>query len=206
MERLVAYVDGFNLYYGMKGRGWQRYYWLNIQLLIQNLLKPDQQLVCTKYFTSRVSSTPGDPQKDKRQGTYLEALETLSDFQVFYGHYLGTEVRCFNCGHTWSSHEEKMTDVNIAVELMVDAFQDTFDTALVVSGDSDLSRPIEAVPRLFPGKRLVVAFPPGRSSAQLKRVAGAWLPVGRRKLAASQFPDQVEKADGRILQKPSAWK
>lgn len=139
MERLVAYVDGFNLYYGMRCARWQRYYWLNIQLLIQNLLKPDQQLVCTKYFTSRVSSTPGDPQKDKRQGSYLEALETLSDFQIFYGHYLGTEVRCFNCGHTWGSHEEKMTDVNIAVELMVDAFQDAYDTALVVSGDSDLA-------------------------------------------------------------------
>lgn len=31
-----------------------------------------------------------------------------------------------------------MTDVNIAVEMMRDAFQDRFDAALLISADSDL--------------------------------------------------------------------
>ena len=55
MERVIAYIDGFNLYYGLKSSGWRRYYWLNIQRLVQNLLKPNQRLILTKYFTSRIS-------------------------------------------------------------------------------------------------------------------------------------------------------
>jgi len=57
-----------------------------------------------------------------------------------------------------------MTDVNISVEVMADAFQNQFDIALVLSADSDLVGPIETVRRLFPTKRMVVAFPPKRTS------------------------------------------
>ena len=42
-----------------------------------------------------------------------------------------------------------MTDVNIAVELLQDAFQDAFDTAILISADSDLIAPIAAVKRSF---------------------------------------------------------
>ena len=48
MQRVVAYVDGFNLYYGLRDKRWKRFYWLNIQSMVQNLLKPHQILVSTK--------------------------------------------------------------------------------------------------------------------------------------------------------------
>ena len=54
-----------------------------------------------------------------------------------------------------------MTDVNIAIQLMTDAFDDAFDAALVISGDSDLTTPIRRVRERFPAKRAIVAFPPG---------------------------------------------
>ena len=50
MERVIAYVDGYNLYYGLREKGWRRFYWLNIQAMAQHLLKPNQTLVTTKYF------------------------------------------------------------------------------------------------------------------------------------------------------------
>jgi len=118
---VIAYIDGFNLYYGMRSKGWRRYYWLDVRLLIENLLKPDQMLVSVKYFTSRVSATGRDPDKSRRQNTYLEALQTLKDVNIYYGHYLEKTVECFKCGAKWQVSEEKMTDVNIAVEMMVDA-------------------------------------------------------------------------------------
>ncbi len=40
MERVIAYVDGYNLYYGLKDEKMQRFYWLNIQKLVQQFLKP----------------------------------------------------------------------------------------------------------------------------------------------------------------------
>ena len=99
-----------------------------------------------------------------------------------------------------------MTDVQIATEMLTDAFADKFDTALVVSADSDLVPPTLAVRRLFPGKRVVAAFPPARSSVQLKRAANASTRVGLDSLERSQFPDAVPKPDGYVLRRPEHWR
>jgi len=56
---------------------------------------------------------------------------------------------------------------------MVDAFQNALDTALIVSADSDLGGPIEAVRHLFPGKRHETAvFDPAERS-----FAARWRPA-----------------------------
>jgi uncharacterized LabA/DUF88 family protein len=202
-ERLIAYVDGFNLYYGLREKGWRRYYWLNIEQLVRRLLKENQQLVSTKYFTARIS---GPQAKQRRQTVFLEALCTLSDFEIFYGHYLSGTISCKRCGRTWSDFEEKMTDVNIATEMLSDAFEDKFHTALLISADSDLVPALRALKRLFPKKRVIVFFPPGRFSAQLKNTADQQLSIGRGTLAKSQFPDRIRKPDGFVLQRPSEWR
>lgn len=201
-ERVVAYIDGFNLYFGLRSAGWRRYYWLNQQLLAQNLITAYQTLTFTKYFTSRITRAAD---KARRQSAYLEALATLSDFQIYYGHYQSNLQRCRKCGHKLWVPNEKMTDVNIAVEMLSDAYQDLFDVALLISADSDLSAPIRAIGSLFENKRVVVAFPPQRLSVQLQGLANAYLPIGRANIAKSVFPDRIQKADGFVLKKPPEW-
>src|SRR4030042_3075424 len=105
-ERIIAYIDGFNLYFGLKSKGWRRYYWLNQQKLVQNLLNPQQTLVLTKYFTARIS---GPADKQKRQTTYIEALNTLSDFQIYYGKYQNIPRQCYKCGFEDEVPTEKRT-------------------------------------------------------------------------------------------------
>jgi uncharacterized LabA/DUF88 family protein len=202
-QRVIAYIDGFNLYFGLRAAGWKRFYWLDLQALVRNLLKAEQELVFTKYFTSRVSYPR---EKERRQSTFLEALETLNEFRIYYGHYQTNPQSCKKCGNRVMIPSEKMTDVNIAVEILSDAYQDMFDVALLVSADSDLTAPVLAIKDLFPNKRIVVAFPPQRHSAQLQRLAHGSLQIGRATLAKSAFPDKVQKADGFILEKPAEWK
>lgn len=206
MDRVIAYIDGFNLYFGLKSKGWRRYYWLDPHALVLNLLKPRQRLVFTKYFTARISIRPNDPDKQKRQNTFLEAIGTLPETRIYYGHYLPKAQTCFRCGATWNAHEEKMTDVNIAVEMLKDAFDDAFDTALVLSADSDLTAPVEAVRARFPAKRVVIACPPDRQSKRLESAANAYFRIGRKKIHDSQFQDEVVKADGFVLKRPSSWR
>lgn len=59
--------------------------------------------------------------------------------------FAAKEQHCSRCGATFQSHEEKMGDVNIAVELLSDAEDDVFDTAIIASTDSDLTPPVTAV-------------------------------------------------------------
>ena len=187
----------------MKSQKWDRYLWLDVQALSRNLLKTGQALVHTKYFTARISQPPD---KVKRQTTYIEAIQTLKDASIHFGHYLTTPRTCRNCSFVYDVAQEKMTDVNIAVELLQDAFQNAFDTAILISADSDLIAPVTAVRRLFPTKRVIVACPPGRFSVNLTRAAHGYLKIGHGTIGKSQFPDQVTTASGFILQKPTTWK
>ena len=206
MGRIIAYVDGFNLYYGLRSKGWRRLYWLDVHRLAENLLKPGQRLLGVHYFTTRIRSRPGDEDTRRRQATYLEALETLPGVHLHYGHYLAKTRRCPRCQATWEAFEEKMTDVNIAVELLEGAQADAFDTAILVSGDSDLTRPVQAVQARYPRKRVVVAFPPDRESSRLRQAATAGFVIGRKKLKDSQLPDRVSKPDGHVLIRPQEWR
>jgi uncharacterized LabA/DUF88 family protein len=201
VEKVIAYIDGYNLYYGLRTQKWKRFYWLNLHKLSEQFLRPDQTLVKTKYFTTIVKK-PED--KRLRQQAFLEALQTLPNLSIFYGHFLSDEITCHKCGHTYTTHHEKMTDVNISVELMKDAFQDRFDVAFLLSADSDLVTPIRTVQQLFPKKRVISIFPPGRSSLALQKVSKGVLRIGRAELSKSLFPDQVNKGNV-VLHRPNSW-
>ncbi len=200
--KAITYIDGFNLYYGMKAGGLRRYYWLDLRMLSFQLLKPPQQLVEVKYFTARVSD-PAD--KRKRQSDYLEALRTHCGIKPFEGQFLAKAVECHRCGNSWPKHEEKMTDVNVATEMLADAFQNRYDTAILVSGDSDLVPPIRAIKRLFPALRVIVAFPPNRYSRNLADTAHGHFFIDEPTLGRSQLPDEVTKPDGYVLKRPPTW-
>lgn len=206
MQRVSFYVDGFNLYYGLRARGWRRYYWLNLHRMSENLLRPNQTLVSIRYFTAEIWHQPEDPAKKRRQEIYLEVLQTLPNLSIHYGYFLPKAASCHNCDATWETYEEKMTDVNIAVELLGDAQDDAFDTAIVISGDSDLAGPISALRERYSNKRVLVAFPPSRASKKLREVASATFTIGRDVFRDSQLPDHVVKPDGYVLTRPASWR
>lgn len=126
--------------------------------------------------------------------------------QCQFGHYLEKSRECRRCHSTWMDYEEKMTDVNIAIQLLSDAFDDLYDAALVISGDSDLTTPIRSIRQRFPEKRVIAAFPPRRHSSELKRWATGFVSIGEDKLRASQLPDNLAKPDGFVLSRPATWR
>ncbi len=203
MERVIAYIDGYNLYYGLRSKGWKRFYWLNIQVLANQFLKPHQSLVLTKYFTTVVKQ-PED--KRRRQAVFLDALQTLSNFQIYYGQFLSETIVCRRCGHTYTTYHEKMTDVNISVELMADASKNNLDTALLISADSDLAGVIATVQNLFSPKRVIAVFPPGRTSFALKQASSGVLHIGHIELSKSLFPERVVGSDSVVLRRPTQWR
>ncbi|MEO9257654.1 MAG: NYN domain-containing protein, partial [Crocinitomicaceae bacterium] len=176
--------------------------WLDVEKMVKNLLQPNQELVVVKYFTSRVSN---NPDKQKRQSTYIDALEA-TNVKVFYGNYQDGSEECRRCGHIWRTAKEKMTDVNIATKMMEDAFNDNYDMAMLISGDSDLVPPIKAIHLNFNKKRVLVAFPPKRHNASMALVAKGSLTIGRKTLVDSQFDSEVKSKTGYILKIPNSWK
>lgn len=200
-NRVIVYIDGFNLYFGMVDAGIENCKWLNIKALIDSYITHNQELIEIKYFTSRITNQPS---KQKRQNSYLEALETTG-INLIYGLYKAKEIECHNCGHNWSISNEKMTDVNIATHLLLDAFNDRFDTAILISGDSDLVPPIKAIHNQFNKKVVSVFFPPERHNITVAGAAKGSQIIGKKKIKDNQFPLTVTKIGGYILTKPENW-
>lgn len=200
-NRVIVYIDGFNLYFGMQDAGIENSKWLNIKSLIESYLTHNQELIEIKYFTSRITNQPG---KQKRQTTYLEALET-SGVTIIYGLYKAKDIECNNCGHNWSISNEKMTDVNIATHLLLDAFENKYDTAILISGDSDLVPPVKAIHKHFNKKTVSVFFPPNRHNVTVAGAAKGSQIIGKKKIKDHQFSLNITKKDGYILTKPESW-
>lgn len=206
MIRVIAYIDGFNLYFGLRSKGWRRYYWLDLIKLAQSLLKQGQILEEVHYFTTRIRLKGANQQDMKRQSDYLDVLSDSTGLVIHYGHYLEKTQQCRACRAQWIGYEEKMTDVNIAVQMLSDAFEDRFDTAILISADSDLTTPVKKVVSKFSQKRVVVVQPPGRNSHQLMQAAFNHFTLGESKLRQSQFSDDVTLAAGVTISRPAHWK
>jgi uncharacterized LabA/DUF88 family protein len=202
IKKTIAYIDGFNLYFGLKERGWKCYYWLNLWELCRLLLKPDQKLVTVKYFTSKVQNPPD---KRQRQYSYLHALSITPGIERYFGKYEMSYHTCEGCGRKIEIPLEKMSDVQLATQMISDAFKDNFDVALLVSGDKDLVPIVELCRQEFPEKRIVAVFPPMRSCDDLRYAANAFIHVTETELKKSLFPNQITDSLGRLIECPKEW-
>lgn len=208
--RTRVYVDGYNLYYACLRRSPHK--WLNIHDLACRLL-PRNQIDKTRYFTARVSARPNDPDQPQRQQTYFRALQTVPEIDVHFGHFLTHEINMPDAA-AWRAGryrpvkviktEEKGSDVNLATYLLMDAFDDLFDVAVIISNDSDLKEPIAQVSRRF-GKTIGILAPEGsRISRALLPLANFIKHIRPGALAKAQFPDLLTDAVGQF-QKPVNW-
>ena len=185
MQRAAVYIDGLNLYYGLKSMRWRRYYWLDVQRLAESLMRSYQRLRFVRYFTAELLPDSGAAARIERHSAYLQALSTLPKVDIQYGFHSAKTITCRHCGEGIRTYEEKMTDVNIAVALLQDAHDDLYDAAIVISADSDLTRPIEVVRQKFANKQVIAAYPPNRHSSHLDAAATAAFTIGRKRIAQS---------------------
>lgn len=105
---------------------------------------------------------------------------------------------------TGARDEEKGSDVNLATHLLVDAFDNRFEVAVIISNDSDLKEPISLVRSRF-GKKIVLLGPKStRISGALRPLADYIRQFGPNALAKAQFPPQLQDRIG-AFHKPQSW-
>jgi uncharacterized LabA/DUF88 family protein len=61
----------------------------------------------------------------------------------------------------YETYEEKKTDVNMSVSIVGDAFTDSYDKAILITGDNDIAPAVVRVKKTFPNKEFLVVFPFG---------------------------------------------
>jgi hypothetical protein len=205
----IAYVDGYNLYYGLRkscGRGTSGWRWLDLPKLVRRAV-PEFDFPKIYYFTAYIQ--PPTYAKAKRQARFLRALKTLPEVEPVMGRYTSDPVELPLASNPSQyvevlKTEEKESDTNIAVQLLMDGLVDGVTTNLVVlSNDSDQ---VPAIKRLRAAALTVGVLNPhlDRPSAELRKVA-AWVrPIRPRNVLGCQLPNDLEDGGG-LFSKPPNW-
>ncbi len=207
IARTIVYVDGFNLYYGaVKGTPHK---WLDLAKFFQ-FLRPHDSIEKIRYFTALVTG----PTR-LNQEAYWQALATTPVVEIIPGKFKNKRVPCglATCTHPgkriFEVPEEKRTDVNIAVYMLDDAYQDACDNFVLVSGDSDLVPAIRMIRTRFPTKQITVYVPaqnPVRGYAvELRSAAQRDRDLPLNLLPRAQFDAQLPDGSGGHINKPASW-
>ncbi|MDC9714295.1 MAG: NYN domain-containing protein [Gammaproteobacteria bacterium] len=196
-HRVIIYIDGFNFYYGIRSLG-QQYKWLDVEALSQSFIEKDEDLIAVKFFTAKLN---GRNEAADRQSIYWDALSKhCPKVQIIEG-YFAKARKCKHCDN--KNNEEKQTDVNIACEILQDCYEDKFDVAYLVSGDSDLVTPIKKA--LLLGETIIIANPPNRKSMELSDNATSCFDISENRLRKHQLPEQIPTKRN-PLKRPEKWK
>jgi len=211
-QRVSFFVDGFNLYHSLcsalKKHPERPVKWLNLPSLFKTTLHTIEgrcELQDVLYFTAYANHlAQKNPNKISRHKAYVRVL-TASDVIVVRNHFKRKDVWDSFSGQQVVTHEEKETDVAIACQVLRGARLDLFDTAVIVSGDTDLRPVAETFQELFPKKSLLFAFPYDRKNRELSKAAPNSFTLSAKSYASHQFPDKVRLPSNKFVHKPMEW-
>jgi uncharacterized LabA/DUF88 family protein len=214
-ERVSFLIDGFNVYHSVKdalaAKQITHGKWLDYRALCAGLLRdvgnfePNAQIAKIRYFTafaSYLSNT--QPDVVPRHKTFIAALEFLG-IEVVLGNFKQKKPTCGNCKTKYVAHEEKETDVNIAIHLIKIFLEDECDTAVIISGDTDLIPALKMAKLLFPQKKVAIGFPFKRVNNHFTQIADFTFKIKAGRYEKDQLPDPVILSNGNRLVKPASW-
>lgn len=130
-ERVVIYIDGSNFYHYLKDEeiSFPKGKKFDFKSFA-NFLIGERECVSKRYYTGVFRNTNDSPKSKELvmgQQKFLSRIEK-DGFVVKRGRIM------YDSGKT----REKGTDVKIAVDLIIGAIDDLYDTAILISSDTDL--------------------------------------------------------------------
>jgi|SRR3989339_347604 len=159
-EKVAIYIDGSNLYFSIKDT-------FNCKIDLEKFCKKlvdDNILVKINYYIAPVDQLE-NPKTYAQQQSFFDKLRKIDKLNIIFGRL---EKRRKD-GEIY--HVEKATDVNLALDLALDAQKGEYDKAFIISNDGDFSGAVSAAVG-FKRKVVYVAIGTNKSiSYHLKKVA-----------------------------------
>ena len=136
-KRAIAYIDGFNLYHAIDDLRRPHLKWVNLWQLCADLLRKNESLEAIHYFSAYAT---WKPDAMARHHEYTKAL-AYAGVTTHMARFKEKPRSCKTCGARWMGHEEKETDVQIALSIVRDAFAHALDRRSSSAPIAILDRP-----------------------------------------------------------------
>jgi uncharacterized LabA/DUF88 family protein len=153
-ERVMIFIDGNNLYHSLKhvvGRTNLDFHKFSARLV------GERHLIRTYYYNAPLNREDDD-EKHRMQQSFFDSLDSVPYLTKRFGRLEKRVVRHNLPDGTFIStptYVEKGVDTHIVIDMLTFAFKDTYDTAILVSGDEDFTIVVEQIKEL--GKHVEVA-------------------------------------------------
>jgi uncharacterized LabA/DUF88 family protein len=153
-ERVMIFIDGNNLYHSLKhvvGRTNLDFHEFSYRLV------GERHLIRTYYYNAPLNREDDD-EKHRMQQSFFDSLDSVPYLTKRFGRLEKRVVRLNLPDGTFIStptYVEKGVDTHIVIDMLTFAFKDTYDTAVLVSGDEDFTIVVEKIKEL--GKHVEVA-------------------------------------------------
>lgn len=142
IRRVSVFVDGENLHHRLKDIGIKGGQGFGYKQLIDYLIKGNTPQVRRDFYAGSVSLKNGSPQASRIRSTQQKLFNFLSSKDQGFGVHLGSLIEINGVFH------EKGVDVQLAVDMVVGAYEDTYDEVLLISSDRDLLPAVRQVKKL----------------------------------------------------------
>jgi uncharacterized LabA/DUF88 family protein len=130
---------------------------------------------------------------------YVDALQRYGVHPVF-GKFKAKQLSCFDCNREWTGHEEKQSDVNLAIWMVREAFRNNYDEAFLVTQDSDLVPAIEFVREMPRSRKVKIISPPGKPhSKELCRYSTNQAKIKEIHLERCLLPKEIVDLNGDVI-------
>lgn len=199
MKRVVVYIDGFNLYHAIDALKRPHLKWVCLRDIAQSLLRADEALKSVKYFSAYATWMHD---RHLRHRAYTDALMARGVI-LHMGQFKEKPRKCFSCGAVWKGHEEKETDVQIAVHMVADAMRGDVDRIILISADTDLGPAIKMINSAAPACEVFVATPPKRFGQCRSLMPKLEITAGR--LGQCLLPENVQTGPSKSVQRPAQY-
>ncbi len=167
MKRVAIYIDGSNFYFSVKRK-------FNCKIDIEKFCKKligENDLIKINYYIAPIEQFT-NPEMFSSQQKFFEKLKKINKFKII----LGRLEKRKRDGETY--FVEKATDVNLALDLVLDAQANEYDETYLISNDGDFSGAVKAVIERFEKEVVYVAIGNNKTiSHHLKKMASETLKV-----------------------------
>jgi uncharacterized LabA/DUF88 family protein len=195
--RVACFVDGFNFYHAVHDLRQNHLKWVDLRKLMECFIDRKVHTISDIYYFSAFAEWLTEPVK--RHKAYVNALRARGVTPVL-GRFKDKYVGCGDCGHRWVQHEEKQSDVNLALWMVREAFRGKYDEAFLVSQDSDLAPAVDLVREMPKHRSVKLIGPPGRAhSKELYAATNKQSKVLPFHLERCLLPAEVYDASGALV-------
>jgi len=177
MDKVYFFIDGSNFYKGIKKQGlksWEATH-IDLKSFCTALINPKIHKLIRIYYYDAPLKQNWDVKRSRSQQQFFQRLRSQENVELKLGRLEGK----------YPDIKEKGIDVQLSIDLIRFAYNNSYDIGIIISADGDYTPTIQLAKDM--GKNIYNAYFPGSASYHIKNIVDKFIPINKDLVINSQL-------------------